>query len=96
LDAAGLAKLALFNTTACSPLLLLPRCSIAGHLPISLQDGQYRFHARVAGTAGDSGSEAVASFQLDSIPPVVGITGDWQQRAVKCDAQYAVKPRLLQ
>ena len=44
-------------------------------LLLLLQDGQYRFHARVVGSGAAPGAEAVSGFTVDSVAPVVTIKG---------------------
>ena len=44
-------------------------------LLVRLQDGQYRFHARAAGSGTTPGTEAVSGFTIDSVAPTVTITG---------------------
>ncbi len=45
-----------------------------------LQDGSYRFHARVAGSSGTDGTAGVTSFAIDSVAPTVTFEGEpgWQ------------------
>lgn len=51
------------------------RCTSPAAVPADLADGQYRFHARVAGTSGAAGTEAVAPFGIDSVAPTVEFQG---------------------
>lgn len=66
----------------CTP----PRCAHSGGMaapngvapaapPRPLQDGAYRFHARVAGSSDAGGTEAVAPFSIDSVAPTVTFEG---------------------
>lgn len=43
--------------------------------PLPLQDGDYRFHARLAGVAPADGTEAISSLTIDSVAPTATITG---------------------
>ena len=60
-----------FATTA---LISLPM-RVLPCLPLLLQDGQYRFHARAVGSGATPGAEAVSVFTVDSVAPVVTIKG---------------------
>ena len=43
--------------------------------PFAVQDGEYRFHARLAGVAPGDGTEALSTLTIDSVAPNVTITG---------------------
>lgn len=63
----------------CSFLAQCTPCACAGltcsSSLSSLQDGDYRFHARLAGVAPSDGTEAVSNLTIDSVAPTVTITG---------------------
>ncbi|EFN50614.1 hypothetical protein CHLNCDRAFT_145635 [Chlorella variabilis] len=48
-------------------------CTSPVALPADTKDGSYHFHARVAGANGAAGTEALSTFEVDSVPPEVSI-----------------------
>ena len=56
-------------------MLAKGRCtSTTESLSALMQDGDYKFHARVIGSTGTD-TEAVSAFTVDSVVPVVTFTG---------------------